>query len=589
MILGADVKLRDQFSSTLTSMDKGIAKGIKGVKTLNSTKAKPVIQAEDKLTGEITRITKRLNALKANPEIKANDKLTGEITKTMAKLKALNSARANPEIRAVDKVSGEITKATAKLKILGNMAVRPVVSIRDNITSNIGRIKGALTGLAVLAAGGFGLFALTEKAVEAGDNLYVLSTKLNVSAEEASLLGRVLKLTNIEAKPLISTIVRLDKSIETAGKNGNAATDAMSEFGLSLTDAEGNLLSIPKQLEKMAAAYQKAVDVGKEEDFVATVLGSRGMELVPLLADYTMAMEAASQVKGIGIDPKKAHEQAVAMRVLKLEVGQVGLCLADAFLPFAKQITPMAMTAFSKLAENIKAHSGEIKQITDGMGVWVNQTVDKITAKFNDPGFQSLDWGGKITAMLEEAGAIAGPVAFKIGKGIAASFASAIAAGLVEAIKSDPKVGIILGLMTPGPWQVKAAVATALATPSLLNNAGAEFTNPVTEFNDRWQIRKGAGFFGGAPDKENLIKLLNNPPGKAAGIPRVPYDNYPALLHQGERVMTASENRQFDGGGTSGNTPSVNITINAANMNEDQIVSMVENRLLQIAMNMGAA
>ena len=36
--------------------------------------------------------------------------------------------------------------------------------------------------------------------------------------------------------------------------------------------------------------------------------------------------------------------------------------------------------------------------------------------------------------------------------------------------------------------------------------------------------------------------------GYAVGLDRVPYDNYPALLHQGERVLTAREAREQDGG-----------------------------------------
>lgn len=34
--------------------------------------------------------------------------------------------------------------------------------------------------------------------------------------------------------------------------------------------------------------------------------------------------------------------------------------------------------------------------------------------------------------------------------------------------------------------------------------------------------------------------------GFAYGLDRVPYDNYPALLHEGERVLTASEARAQD-------------------------------------------
>ena len=34
-----------------------------------------------------------------------------------------------------------------------------------------------------------------------------------------------------------------------------------------------------------------------------------------------------------------------------------------------------------------------------------------------------------------------------------------------------------------------------------------------------------------------------NPKAHAYGLERVPYDNYPALLHEGERVLTAAEAR----------------------------------------------
>jgi len=36
------------------------------------------------------------------------------------------------------------------------------------------------------------------------------------------------------------------------------------------------------------------------------------------------------------------------------------------------------------------------------------------------------------------------------------------------------------------------------------------------------------------------------PAGSAYGLQRVPYDNFPALLHEGERVLTASEARAYN-------------------------------------------
>ena len=65
-------------------------------------------------------------------------------------------------------------------------------------------------------------------------------------------------------------------------------------------------------------------------------------------------------------------------------------------------------------------------------------------------------------------------------------------------------------------------------------------------------------YFANNPNMANYVTngKLNSVSGKAFGLPYVPYDNYPALLHQGERVLTASEARGYQ------NTPNVNISGN---------------------------
>jgi tape measure domain-containing protein len=66
--------------------------------------------------------------------------------------------------------------------------------------------------------------------------------------------------------------------------------------------------------------------------------------------------------------------------------------------------------------------------------------------------------------------------------------------------------------------------------------------------------------------------------GHAAGLSYVPYDNYPALLHQGERVLTASENRNH-GSGMQVNITGNNFTVR----NEDDIKKIGEEVTRQVA------
>lgn len=65
--------------------------------------------------------------------------------------------------------------------------------------------------------------------------------------------------------------------------------------------------------------------------------------------------------------------------------------------------------------------------------------------------------------------------------------------------------------------------------------------------------------------------------GYATGLERVPYNNFPALLHEGERVLTAREARNYARGGGSGG---IQITMNGTVIREEADIDQVAQRLL---------
>ena len=75
---------------------------------------------------------------------------------------------------------------------------------------------------------------------------------------------------------------------------------------------------------------------------------------------------------------------------------------------------------------------------------------------------------------------------------------------------------------------------------------------------------------------------------KAAGIKRVPWDNYPALLHKGETVLPSGEAGQYRAQGNGGKAANItlNLTVNGANMDEDRLASILVNKLEAVAVNM---
>lgn len=75
----------------------------------------------------------------------------------------------------------------------------------------------------------------------------------------------------------------------------------------------------------------------------------------------------------------------------------------------------------------------------------------------------------------------------------------------------------------------------------------------------------------------NIQDIRNKIKGHASGLSYVPRDNYPAMLHQGERVLTASENRNFNSGGGAINIAKLADTII---IREDADIDKIANALV---------
>lgn len=274
-----------------------------------------------------------------------------------ADLKKMQAASAAASVASVGLFSKISTGASAAKKGV------------SEVTGAYGMLSTKLAGLMAVGMTGAGLFNITQGAMDAGENLYKLSTRLHLTTSEAGQLNKLFSISGTSIQAVVPFFSQLDKSVLSSSKGLNSTTMALMKFGVNLKDSAGNLLPINEQLDQLAKGYQKAAEAGKEEEFQAQVLGRRGAELIPLLENYNENMQIASSIKATGLlDPKEAHELSLEWRKMKGEAGQLQMAFGAALMPIAKELMPEVTDVMIKCIDYIKDNKDDIKDSIETAG-----------------------------------------------------------------------------------------------------------------------------------------------------------------------------------------------------------------------------
>lgn len=199
------------------------------------------------------------------------------------------------------------------------------------------------------------IMQLSQEAMKAGENAYQLSQRMNITASEAGHLGNVLAMGNVDTETLYKTMAKLDKQLLSTGSESGNAAQMLSNLGVSLKDANGDLLPVNEQLNQLAVAYQRAAKAGQEEEFIVEVLGSRGQQLIPILREMKDIQEATSDIEPANVDPQEMHQLTIETKKLDLQFASLKKTIGAAFAPLLEEIIPAVASGIKKVHELIKA------------------------------------------------------------------------------------------------------------------------------------------------------------------------------------------------------------------------------------------
>lgn len=233
----------------------------------------------------------------------------------------------------------------------------------DEVAGKISGLAGNLTKLAGIAAGGFGLNAVVQSAVNAGEAVYQLGQRYNMSAAQAGQLNAVMKLTGGDVDTAAAAMMRFDKTLSSSGTAGDKARSSMQQLGISMTDSSGHLKPLNEQLGELAKGYEKAKAAGQGQEFLMNTLGVRGLALAKTLDNYTEAAERASKIKGVGLNPEEMHKAYMDMQEVSMQFSKLGVVAGSALAPLVSQILPSVQAGLAKVATIVAQNKNEISTV----------------------------------------------------------------------------------------------------------------------------------------------------------------------------------------------------------------------------------
>lgn len=236
-------------------------------------------------------------------------------------------------------------------------------------------LSQSLTAGKVLAVGAFaaigaaafkGLGSAVSATEEFGSKVLALHRIIGGSVEDASKLEVVFEHFGVSSDGAARAVSLLEKNLVNGGK-------AVTQYGLSLTDANGKTLTGTQLLEEAANKYQSLGSAAEKTAFLLNVFGRSGRDMAVVMQGGAKAIEeAASAAEKYGLvltgsNLEAIHKYALAQHDLGLASTGLKLSIGEVLIPVLTELTGVLTTGveiFNEIPGPIKA----VTLVTLGVG-----------------------------------------------------------------------------------------------------------------------------------------------------------------------------------------------------------------------------
>lgn len=471
--------------------------------------------------------------------------------------------------------------------------------------------KTAMVGLGALATA---TVATVQQTMKHGDEIDKMSQKMQMSRKAYQELDYVFSQNGADISMMQTGMSKLTKAMDGAKLGTKSYILTFNRLGISLRDTKGRMKSTETVMFEALNKLQKMPEGAAKTALALQLFGKSATELAPLLNGNAKGVEELRKKfndLGMGMSDEAVNASVKftdTMDTLKrsfqgcfytvgADLMPIFQSLADTVQSNMPQIKATVVPVFKNIAEIVQFVIKHIKAITIATTLCVASFVTFKTLSFV---------GGVLTSISETIEITKGGIGLlKVANyalGQSADFANA----KITLMFGWQKLKGVLEAVTTAQWGLNTAV-TAFSRISIIlilaeiiihfkdickwtKNA----TDAVRKFlgedskqlnakvaQARPQIKYVVDSRGKAWDK-NQYQIKNGQAVKingshANGLANVPFNGYVAELHKGERVLTASENKNYNT--TTNNTErTININFYGDIIGDESFLQKLENR-----------
>lgn len=484
-------------------------------------------------------------------------------------------------------------KATKGIKDItkeGDSADKSLASKFGNIAKNSLAIGAGVVTAASTVGGA--LFSMVSNTAAAASAINDNSIKVGMSAEEYQKIGYAAKLSGVEASKLDTLLKKQTTTFADAKQGSKSASDAYSKLGIDITKVG----SASEAFDLVTARLADMKDETARNGIANDIFGKSYADLTPMIAGGSEELNKMKQ-EAVDLGGVMSNEAVAAGDNFGDSIDKLKTSFSGIANNLMSGLMPVAQTIIDMIVENMPMISDMFQSLAPILASVFTQLLPPLLnlVQLLMPSIISLI--NIILPVITQVLSAIMPLVIVLAESLLPPLLQLITAILP----------ILMPLIT-----TLASVFSAILTPAIkiLGSVISGLTSIFsTVFGGVYEIVKkpinfmidGINLFIEGvnkikiPDWIPLIggKSLNIPAIKKLqiGLDYVPMDNYPALLHKGEAVLTSEENKKRNSNINSGaSAEDIAKAIHnelkhfVVMMGENQMGSFVDSRILKGAM-----